>query len=117
MAAVTGVTSSLPKGGSRAVLAVATVGWLLVELLRGWTPLLIASPPTSDTVVAPERGIRVAMIAYDADVRDDLAELMAGVAASDLHLEIEHVYPFDQAVEALARVQTRHVRGKLVLSV
>lgn len=41
MAAVTGVTSSLPKGGSRAVLAVATVGWLLVELLRGWTPLLI----------------------------------------------------------------------------
>lgn len=64
---------------------------------------------------APERGIRVGMIAYEKDVRDELIDLMRDVVAKELHLEIERVYPFDQAVEALARVRTRHVRGKLVL--
>ncbi|WP_425548458.1 zinc-binding dehydrogenase [Brevibacterium yomogidense] len=54
---------------------------------------------------------------YGANVRKQLLELIAGIAAGWIHLEIERVYPFEHAAEALARVQTRHVRGKLVLSV
>lgn len=69
----------------------------------------------SGDTVAPERGIRAGMIDYDKDVRDELVELMTDVLTEDLHLEIERVYPFDQGAEALSRVQTRHVRGKLVL--
>ncbi|WP_198395068.1 zinc-binding dehydrogenase, partial [Brevibacterium yomogidense] len=56
-------------------------------------------------------------IDYGANVRKQLLELIAGIAAGWIHLEIERVYPFEHAAEALARVQTRHVRGKLVLSV
>lgn len=65
--------------------------------------------------VRAERGIRIDMLAYERDVRGELIDLMTDVVANELHLEIERVYPFDQAGEALARVQTRHVRGKLVL--
>ena len=65
--------------------------------------------------MVPERGIRVGMVDYEKDVRAELIALMAGVVTKELHLEIERVYPFDQAAEALSRVQTRHVRGKLVL--
>lgn len=71
----------------------------------------------SGDTVAPERGIRVAMVAYEADVRDELTRLMTDVVEQKLHLEIERVYPFEDAAEALARVQTRHVRGKLVLRI
>jgi NADPH:quinone reductase-like Zn-dependent oxidoreductase len=65
--------------------------------------------------VAPERGISVRMPDYEADVRAELARMLADVAHGRLHVEIERVYPFAQAPDALARVQTRHVRGKLVL--
>lgn len=69
---------------------------------------------SGDTVV-PERGVRVAMVDYQADVRDPLTRLMTEVGRKEVHLEIERVYAFGEAAEALARVQTRHVRGKLVL--
>lgn len=109
------------------------------ERVRGWAPVgvdaaLAVQPGTtadclqvvkdggtaitiSGDAVTPERGIRVDMVAYNADVHDDLARLMAQVAKNEAHLEIEQVYPFGQALQALERVRTRHVRGKLVLRV
>lgn len=69
---------------------------------------------SGDSVV-PVRGIQVGMVAYEIDVRDELTQLMTDVVTKKVHVEIERIYPFDQAAEALARVQTRHVRGKLVL--
>lgn len=65
--------------------------------------------------VTPERGIDVAMVGPEPDVRAELARLLDDVTANKIHVELERVYPFDRAGEALARVQTRHVRGKLVL--
>ena len=64
---------------------------------------------------ATERGIRVEMIPYQADVRGELVELMLDVAAGKMHVEIEQVYPFEDALAALAKVQTRRARGKSVL--
>lgn len=70
----------------------------------------------SGDAVTPERGIRVATIPHGIDVRADLARLVDDVAAGTVHIEIERVYPFAEARQALARVQTRHVRGKVVLT-
>lgn len=67
--------------------------------------------------VTPERGIDVRLMDYEADVRAGLAQMLADVASGAMHLEVERVYPFDEASNALARVQTRHVRGKLILCV
>lgn len=65
--------------------------------------------------VTPERGIHVKMVGHEPDVRDELSQLLTDVSEKKVHLELEQVYPFAAAAEALARVQTRHVRGKLVL--
>ncbi len=77
----------------------------------GGTALTISGDQVEST-----RGIRVDLPPHDMDVRDELAVLMQQIAAGEVHLEIEAVYPFDAAVEALAKVQTRHARGKVVLS-
>ena len=110
-------------------------GW--VEEIRGWAPhgadaALAVHPGTSaDSMravteggsvitisgdsVPSERGISPVMIDYAADVRAELLAMTEDVATGAVHLEIERVHPFEEAAEALDRVRTRHVRGKLVL--
>lgn len=65
--------------------------------------------------LASERGVHVEMVPHQTDVREELAQLMTQIAAGELRVEIERVYPFEAAPAALAKVQTRHARGKLVL--
>ncbi len=62
-----------------------------------------------------ERGIHAEMVSSQADVRDGLVQLMTQIAAGELHVHLERVYPFEDAPAALAKVQTRHARGKLVV--
>lgn len=66
--------------------------------------------------VAPERGINVTGLAYGVDVGAELNALMNDIASGEMRLEIEQVYKFDDAPKALAKVQTRRARGKVVLS-
>lgn len=60
-------------------------------------------------------GVRVTGLAYQVDVRAELAALMDDIVAGRLRLVIEQVYPFTEALSALAKVQTRRARGKVVL--
>lgn len=69
----------------------------------------------SNDTVETERGVRVAVVPFQADVRDELVQLFSDVAAGDVRVELERVYPFEDALDALAKVQTRHARGKVVL--
>lgn len=71
--------------------------------------------PISGDTPATERGVRVQGIPYQADVRTEVLQLMADVAAGGIHVELEQVHPFSDAVAALAKVQTRRARGKTVL--
>lgn len=54
-------------------------------------------------------------VPYQMDVLDDLVQLMEQIVAGEIHLELEQVYPFADALAALAKVQTRRARGKLAL--
>jgi NADPH:quinone reductase-like Zn-dependent oxidoreductase len=65
---------------------------------------------------SPPRGITLTGLDYHVDVGAELSELAEQVAAGQLRVEIERVYPFDDALAALDKVQTRHARGKIVLS-
>lgn len=65
--------------------------------------------------VAADRGVHVEMIPYPVDVRNELMQLLADIAAGEVRVELERVYPFEEAPAALKKVQTRHARGKLVL--
>lgn len=69
----------------------------------------------SGDALVSERGIRMMGIPYQVDVVDELMQLMGQIAAGEIHLELERVYPFGDALAALAKVQTRRARGKLVL--
>lgn len=65
---------------------------------------------------ATERGITMTGLPYSADVQAETAQLLADIAAGSLHVELEQVYPFTGAPEALTKVQTRRARGKVVLT-
>lgn len=66
--------------------------------------------------VVPSRSINVTGLAYGVDVRDEMRTLIGDVALSEIELVIEQVYPFAEALSALAKVQTRRARGKVVVS-
>lgn len=70
----------------------------------------------SNDAVETERGVRVSVVPFQADVRAELEQLFTDVVEGNIQVELEHVYPFQEALDALAKVQTRHARGKLVLS-
>lgn len=61
-------------------------------------------------------GITVTGLAYQIDVRNDLQMLMESIADGTIQLVIERTYPFREAQSALAKTQTRHARGKTVIT-
>ncbi len=63
-----------------------------------------------------ERGIHVEQMQHQPQTRDALAALAADVASGKIHVVIGQLYPFDRAIEALEQVETRHARGKIVLT-
>ena len=66
--------------------------------------------------VPTERGIHVAQVLPGPETKTRLAHLASEVAAGHIHLEIEQVYPFERGIEALEKTETRHARGKLILT-
>ncbi len=108
------------------------------EQVRRWRPegvdgaLAVQPQTTTDTMrvvkdggtvvtvsgdrVHPVRGVVVTGLAYGADVRGELLGLMDDIVAGRMQLVIEEVYPFTDALSALAKVQTRRARGKIVIS-
>lgn len=66
--------------------------------------------------VGVERGISLEQVPHHVMVRQEMIEMMARIVSNEMKLEIEHVYPFDQAIAALEKTQTRRARGKLVIA-
>ncbi len=69
----------------------------------------------SGDAVPGERGVHVEGVSHQADVGAGLLKLMTDIATGDIRVELERVYPFDEAPAALAKVQARRARGKVVL--
>lgn len=66
--------------------------------------------------VLPERGITAEQFQHRLELRQAVGSLVNDVVAGRLRIIIEHVYPFGQALEALQKTETKHARGKLVVS-
>lgn len=64
-----------------------------------------------------ERGIRVEQFTHRADSGEERAALVDDITAGRIELVLEHVYPFAEALTALEKTETRHARGKLVVTV
>lgn len=66
--------------------------------------------------VPPQRGIHVGQVLPGPESRARLAHLASEVALGHIHVEIEEVYPFERGIEALEKTETRHARGKIILT-
>jgi NADPH:quinone reductase-like Zn-dependent oxidoreductase len=103
-------------GGMDAALAIQPgTGQDSVDVVKDGGKVVTVSGD-SDRVV-PERSITVQQMMHYEETRQDLIRLMSDIAAGRVRLVIERVYPFEQALDALRKTETRHARGKLVVSV
>lgn len=66
--------------------------------------------------LTPERGINLKQVFNDLDVTDQLYDLMNHILAGEINLVIDKVFHFTEALVALEQVETRHTRGKIVLT-
>ncbi len=64
-----------------------------------------------------ERGIKIAQLSHQNEIRQDLVRLLASVAEGKIRSEIQAEYPFVDALKALEKTETRHARGKLVVKI
>ncbi|MFD2762151.1 NADP-dependent oxidoreductase [Lentibacillus juripiscarius] len=63
-----------------------------------------------------ERGITVQQMSHHQDTHKDVIQLVHDIADEKIKLVIEKEYPFEQGLEALKKTETRHARGKLVVT-
>lgn len=63
-----------------------------------------------------ERGIRVQQFVHRADADKEMAELVDDITTKRVSLVLEPVHPFEEALVALEKTETRHARGKLVVT-
>lgn len=95
-------------------------GALAVQPETTGSSALVVRPGATVVTVSGDQsappGVRVTGLAYHVDVREELVSLMQDIVAGDISLVIEKVYPFADALSALAKTQTRHARGKVVVT-
>lgn len=66
---------------------------------------------------AMERGISAAQMTHMGDSRAMIESLLDAMATGDIQTVIEAQYPFERALDALEKTETRHARGKSVVTV
>lgn len=66
--------------------------------------------------VDSEREIKVEQMQHQLSIQEAVNMLIQDMVEKKLHLVIEHVYSFEQALDALEKTETGHARGKLVVS-
>lgn len=63
-----------------------------------------------------KRNISVYQFQHHEDTQHAIVKLVSDIAEGRIRLIIEHIYPFKQAIDALEKTETRHARGKIVVS-
>lgn len=63
-----------------------------------------------------KRDISVEQFQHHEDTQPAVVKLVSDIAEGRIRVVIEQVYPFEQAIEALQKTETRHARGKVVVS-
>ena len=70
----------------------------------------------SGDFISTERGISVSQFEHLLSWQDALNGLVDKIVAGKVKVVIEKVYPFEQALDALEKTESRHARGKTVVS-
>ncbi len=102
-----------PAGVDAAVAVLPGTAAATLPLVRDGGQLICIS----GDAVPGERDVRVRVVPQQEDVAVELVGVMADIASGAIRVEVERVYPFEQALDALAKVATRRARGKIVIQV
>lgn len=108
------VRAWMPEGVDAALAIQPGTGQGCVTVVRTGGRVVTVSGDNASVV--PERGIRVEQMMHHPETRQELIQLISDIAEGRVRLVIERVYPFEQALDALSKTETRHARGKLVVS-
>jgi NADPH:quinone reductase-like Zn-dependent oxidoreductase len=101
-------------GGVVATLAIQPgTGISAIKAVRDGGRVLTVSGDADK--VPPERGIMVAQMSYLGDMRQGTQSLLAAIAEGTVRTVIAAQYPFEEALDALEKTETRHARGKLAV--
>ncbi len=84
-----------------------------VEVVRNGGKLITVSGDNGE--VPAIREISVEQMGHHQDTQEKVVKLVKSISKGEIHIVIEKEYPFDRAIEALEKTETRHARGKLVV--
>lgn len=102
------------NGGVTAALAIQPgTGKGSIKVVKNGGKLITVSG--DNTEVIPERNISVRQMDHHDNTRQKVIELVGAISKGEIEIVIEKKYPFEQALEALKKTETRHARGKLVV--
>lgn len=100
-----GVTAALaiqPGTGADSVRVVADGG-------------LLITVSGDNASVLPQRGVDIRQMGHQEETAAKMADLVSAVSKGDIKVVIEKEFPFEEALEALRKTETRRARGKLVV--
>jgi NADPH:quinone reductase-like Zn-dependent oxidoreductase len=102
----------MPAGVSAALaIQPGTVEDSIDVVKDGGTVVTVSGDP-----VPSRRNIAVFQFEHHDETQQAVAQLASDIADGQVRLVLEHIYPFEQAIDALQKTETRHARGKIVVS-
>lgn len=102
------------KGGVSAALAIQPgTGSDSIKVVKEGGKLITVSGDSDQVTV--ERNITVRQMAHTMFTQKEITQLVQDISSGKIQLVIEKEYPFEQALDALQKTETRHARGKLVV--
>jgi NADPH:quinone reductase-like Zn-dependent oxidoreductase len=103
------------NGGVTAALAIQPgTGIDSIKVVKDSGKLITVSGD-SDQVIA-ERNITIQQMGHKNDTQQTVVQLIRAMSDGEIQIVIEKEYAFEQALEALKKTETRHARGKLIVS-
>ena len=102
------------NGGVSAALAIQPgTGIESIEVVKDGGKLITVSG--DNNAVIKERNIVVQQMEHHNDTQQKVVELVNAISKGEIEVVIEKEYPFEQALDALRKTETRHARGKLIV--
>lgn len=104
------------KEGVDAALAIQLgTGKDCLELVKDGGKLITVSGDNNQ--LTTERNIEIRQMGHSIDTQKELVRLVKDMAKGGIQIVVEKEYPFEEALEALEKTETRHARGKLIVKV
>lgn len=103
------------NGGVDAALAIQPgTGNGAIDVVKDGGELITVSG--DNHTVPPQRQIVIRQMGHHPDTNQKAEHLLKLIAEKRIKVVIEKEYPFEKALEALQKTETRHARGKLIVN-